>query len=267
MIDAESCSRLDASKDNGVLNVDEEGDEDGVVWVPKNGDSKENDLNGQRQQHRQRKRVDSNPQALVDDKGDHPPTRHKEGQRVHNPERAEGDGTEQRVGAEHGVAAVAVADDDETAAEGLRELVLLGGRWEENEEHLAEEDGEAKGGGDGECGGEGVGWIPLPDGDVDEVEEGCQESRLEEAQGEDDVDLAEVGLLGQGDWREGGKGKRIAAAKEDREAEGLGECPQRDKGDEEGANSPEGTEVPQMVGLPGLEAEVDDEGKGEEGEE
>ncbi|KAJ4962619.1 hypothetical protein NE237_022558 [Protea cynaroides] len=27
MIDAESCSRLDASKDNGVLNVDEEGDE------------------------------------------------------------------------------------------------------------------------------------------------------------------------------------------------------------------------------------------------
>ncbi|KAJ4978668.1 hypothetical protein NE237_009448 [Protea cynaroides] len=33
MIDAESCSRLDASEDNGVLNVDKEGDEGEVRCI------------------------------------------------------------------------------------------------------------------------------------------------------------------------------------------------------------------------------------------
>ncbi|KAJ4961849.1 hypothetical protein NE237_021759 [Protea cynaroides] len=54
------------------------------------------------------------------------------------------------------------------------------------------------------------------DGDVDEVEEGTQESRLQEAQGEDYVDLAKVGLWGQGELREGGKGKRVAATEKEK---------------------------------------------------
>ena len=91
---------------------------------------------------------------------------------------------------------------------------------------------------------------------IDEKEEDDEKTRLEEAEGEKRMDLAESWLM---------KGRE--RGEKEGEAEEFIECPKWDEWDKEETDCPEGIEALKMVGGSGFETEMEDEGEREKRKE